>query len=118
MYRRIVVPVDGSKASLKGLDEAIKWAKAFGAQLKLLHVVNEVMMDPGYAPSVYYEQMVINMREIGKQVLAEAVAVARIQNVTVESELLEHIGGRAADCIIQVAKQWSAELILMGTHGR
>ena len=33
MYRRILVPVDGSKASLKGLDEAIKWSKAFGAQL-------------------------------------------------------------------------------------
>ncbi len=118
MYRRILVPVDGSKASFKGLDEAIKWSQSIGATLKVLHVVNEIVLDPGYAPSVYYEQMVINMRQMGKEVLANAEAKARKQNVPVASELVERIGSRVADCIIQAAKDWQAEMIVMGTHGR
>lgn len=32
--------------------------------------------------------------------------------------LLESIGGRAADLIVDQAKQWNADLIVMGTHGR
>jgi nucleotide-binding universal stress UspA family protein len=36
----------------------------------------------------------------------------------VDSVLLESIGGPAADFIIAQAKQWPADLIVMGTHGR
>src|SRR5687768_4008228 len=40
-YRRILVAVDGSPAAARGLSEAIRLAKAQGAQLFVLHVVNE-----------------------------------------------------------------------------
>jgi nucleotide-binding universal stress UspA family protein len=118
MYSRILVPVDGSGASLKGLNEAIKLAKDTGARLKLVHIVNELIVDPGIAPSVYYEPMIVGMREGGKKVLADAEAAVRAQNVQFESQLIETIGGRVADKIIEVVKQWGAELIVMGTHGR
>jgi nucleotide-binding universal stress UspA family protein len=36
----------------------------------------------------------------------------------VETELFETMGGRASDCIVAAAKQWGADLIVMGTHGR
>jgi nucleotide-binding universal stress UspA family protein len=32
--------------------------------------------------------------------------------------MLEYVGGRAADLILEDAKKWSADLIVMGTHGR
>jgi len=32
--------------------------------------------------------------------------------------LLESIGGPAADLILAQAKEWPADLIVMGTHGR
>jgi nucleotide-binding universal stress UspA family protein len=119
MYRKILVPVDGSTTSFKGLGEAIELVKATGGKLKLVHVVNELfIMDAGYAPALYYEQMVLALREAGKEVLEQAVVVAKTQDVQVESELAEAIGGRAADSIIDVARQWGAELIVMGTHGR
>jgi nucleotide-binding universal stress UspA family protein len=118
MYARILVPVDGSPTSLKGLDEAIRLAKATGARLKLIHVVNELILDSSQAPALYYEQVILNLREAGKQVLAQAEEAARKQAMTVETELLESIGGRAADSIIDVARQWRADLIVLGTHGR
>lgn len=118
MYSKILVPVDGSATSLKGLDEAIKVAKALGAKVKLVHVVNEFIMDAGYVPSVAYQQVIVSLRDLGKKVLAAAEQTARQQNVPVETQLFETIGGRAADSILEAAKQWPADLIVMGTHGR
>jgi nucleotide-binding universal stress UspA family protein len=118
MYSRILVPVDGSAPSLKGLNEAIKLAKATGATLRLVHVVNELVMDSGYLPASYYDQMIAILREQGKKVLAAAVAAARDQGMTVESEMIETVGGPAATSILEAAKIWGAQLIVMGTHGR
>jgi nucleotide-binding universal stress UspA family protein len=37
MYTKILVPVDGSLTSDRGLDEAIKLARLTGARIKLMH---------------------------------------------------------------------------------
>ena len=42
MYQKILVPVDGSPTSQRGLDEAIALGKATGARLRLIHVVDEM----------------------------------------------------------------------------
>jgi nucleotide-binding universal stress UspA family protein len=54
----------------------------------------------------------------GKLILEKALAMAREQGVQAESELVETIGGRAADRIVEAASKWRADLIVMGTHGR
>ena len=118
MYNRILVPVDGSSTSLKGLDEAIKVHRAGGGKLRIVHVLNELILDSSFAPSLYYDQVILGLRESGKSVLANAEAHARRQNVDVESELIETIGSRASSVILEAAKQWNADLIVMGTHGR
>jgi nucleotide-binding universal stress UspA family protein len=117
MYKRILVPVDGSSTSLRGLDEAIRLAKTSQASLHLVHVVNEFIIDAGYAGLVT-PQLIDSMREGGKRVLADAEAVVRRHDVVFDSALEETIGGRAADCIVAQAKHWRADLIVMGTHGR
>ncbi len=40
------------------------------------------------------------------------------QGISPECVLLESIGGAAADLILAQAKEWAADLIVMGTHGR
>ena len=32
--------------------------------------------------------------------------------------MLEHFGGQAASLIVEDAKKWKADLIVLGTHGR
>jgi nucleotide-binding universal stress UspA family protein len=44
MYKRILVPVDGSHTSTLGLSEAIKLSKDGGAKLRLIHVVDDLIM--------------------------------------------------------------------------
>lgn len=118
MYERILVPVDGSSTALRGLTEAVKLAQATGARLKLVHVVNELLLDASVAPSMYYEQVILDLRGGGQKVLAAAEGHAREQGAAVESELVETIGIRASEAILQAAKRWNADLIVMGTHGR
>lgn len=118
MYSRILVPVDGSPTSLKGLQEAIKLAKALQAKVKLVHVINELLGDYTLAPSVYYEQVIEGERAAGRKTLADAQTFARNHDADVEVELIETIGARASTIIIEAAKRWNADLIVMGTHGR
>lgn len=118
MYSRILVPIDGSDCSLKGLTEALKLAKAFKARIKLLNVVNELITEPALAPVEYQQHLIASMREAGKARLAEAQALATQESADVEVQLIETIGGRASDCIVAAATQWHADLIVMGTHGR
>lgn len=118
MYRRILVPVDGSSCSLKGLAEALKLAAESTARLKLVHVVNELISEPALAPTEYHQDLIDSMRETGQETLARAQAIARQQGADADVSLVETMGGRAADCIVDAAKQWQADLIVMGTHGR
>lgn len=118
MYRKILVPVDGSTCAMKGLNEALDLAGVLHARIKLLHIVNELILEPSLAPAEYHERLIESMRETGKAVLAEAQSLAIQREADVETELAETIGGRASDCIIDAAKRWGADLIVMGTHGR
>jgi nucleotide-binding universal stress UspA family protein len=54
MYARILVPIDGSATSMRGLTEAIKLATALQARVRVVHVINELLADYTLAPSVYY----------------------------------------------------------------
>ena len=58
------------------------------------------------------------LRETGTKVLEQAATIARRAEVSTEQRLLETVGGRAADEIVKQAKDWPADLIVMGTHGR
>ncbi|MGO9994042.1 MAG: universal stress protein [Steroidobacteraceae bacterium] len=118
MYGKILVPVDGSGASTCGLGEAIKFAKNFGGRIRLVHVVNEFIIDGVYSPGMYAGDLFQSLRDTGKTILAEAEALVRQSGIEVDSVLLESIGGPAADFIVTEAKQWPADLIVMGTHGR
>lgn len=118
MYEKILVPVDGSEASTLGLNEAIKVAKTQGSQLRLVHIVNELILDYGYSPGVYAANLIESLVKAGRNVLNAAEADVQRQGVKVECVMLESIGGPAADIIVAQAKEWQADLIVMGTHGR
>lgn len=118
MYTKLLVPVDGSVPSMIGLKEAIKLAKSQGSELQLVHVVNEWILTDAETPPVYMDKVVDSLRAKGKAVLDDAARVVRDHALEPQIVLLESIGGSAAELIVEQAKKWHAELIVMGTHGR
>lgn len=119
MYDKILVPVDGSATSTRGLDEAARLAQALHSKVKLIHIVNELIMDGGQPVTWGYDKLIEGLREGGKMILDNAVAHAKKQGIKdPESQLFEVIGGRAAHVIVDEARRWKADLIIMGTHGR
>jgi nucleotide-binding universal stress UspA family protein len=118
MYSKILVPVDGSEPSNLGLSEAIKMAVVLGSQLRLVHIVNEFVMDGTYGAGFYATDLIESLVKSGRTILDAAEATAHRKGVKTECVLLESIGGVAADLILAQAKEWQADLIVMGTHGR
>src|SRR5450432_2305988 len=108
MYAKILVPVDGSETSTLGLNEAIKIAKAQGSQLRLVHIVNEFILDYTYSPGLYAANLIESLVKAGRSVLDVAEGAAQRQGVKAEKILLESIGGVAADLIVAQATEWQA----------
>jgi nucleotide-binding universal stress UspA family protein len=118
MYDKILVPVDGSPTSTRGLDEAARLAQALRSKVKLIHIVNELILDGGQA-TWGYDKLVEGLREGGRRILDDAIAYAKKQGIKdPDSQLFEVIGGRAAHVVVDEARRWGADLIVMGTHGR
>ena len=117
MYQKILVPIDGSEISTQGLKEAIKLAKNQHSQIRLFHIANDCIVDSGYGDS-YGGQVIECARENGQKVLSGAVTLARQHGLEAETVLVESIGGPAAAMIVTEAREWPADLIVMGTHGR
>lgn len=115
MYKRILVPVDGSAASLSGLDEAIRLAKSGGGRLRVLHVVDGIAFVDVHSAFLADRN---KFRESGKQLIQEVMARVKKQHVRAEPAIVENFSGRAADTVLKDAKKWNADVIVMGTHGR
>ena len=119
MYQRILVPIDGSPTAQHGLAEAIRLARMSGGQLRLLHVVDELSIIMGMAPyATPPEDLFATMRKQGQSVLDQAREQAIGQKVAADGVLLESMGGRLADQVVEQARSWPADLIVLGTHGR
>jgi nucleotide-binding universal stress UspA family protein len=117
-YGRVLVAVDGSEPSLKGLVLALDYAQSVGAQVKAVYVLNILIPDGSAAPSICYEPLLLKLRREAAEVIASVKGRGAARDMTIEAETVETVGGRTADAILDAAKGWHADVIVMGTHGR
>jgi len=116
-YKRILVPVDGSPTSNSGLDEAVRLARAGGSKIRLLHIIDDTLAfsSPDGAGVNY---VLDALRGSARQALKDAGDRVRRARLEAETGLVENFTGRVADAIVEQAKRWRADVIVMGTHGR
>lgn len=118
MYKRILVPLDGSVTAESGLKEAIGLAAAVKAHLTLLHVVDDFSMMVEMSSVASYPDMLDGLRKYGQGVLDKAKRAAAELGVQADTTLREVMQARISDVIVDETKKQSCDLIVMGTHGR
>lgn len=118
MYQRILVALDGSETSDAALAEALKLAhESSRATLRIMTVMDipaGVLTAEG-ANEVSVER---SLRETADHVLAEAMAAVRAEGLEAETVVNECFGGAVAEHIVEEARRWNADVIVVGTHGR
>ncbi len=118
--KKILVPVDGSKASIKAVKTAVEMAQKEGAALTLITVVREVI---GYG-STYGSMVMVGSGELqkvneinhlnAKKALEKIVEDNVPQGVQVEEMV---VTGSDADEIIREATRGKYDLIVIGRRG-
>jgi len=120
MYKRILVPTDGSTLSKKAVRSALDLASSVGAEVVALNVV------PRYPTSFFEGGVGLAASEVARvekqwsdygQALADEVGKAadkagvKARAITVRSDLV-------AEAILAAARKNKCDLVVMASHGR
>jgi nucleotide-binding universal stress UspA family protein len=115
-FRRILVPTDFSDHADEAARCALRLAQAFQAELAFVHVFDVSNLPIISAYPYYYgqlnQQMIDDMRT-----RAEAALEAFVERHAAQDRERKMVVGRPANQILEQARQWPAELIVMGTSG-
>lgn len=117
MYKRILVPTDGSEITQKAVTTALSMARAFGASVFAIAVrepfpysaISEMQPTP---PQEFFDAQ----ERIANQRLSAVADAARAAGVQASTESVE--AGHPWEAIIDAAKRNDCDLIVMASHGR
>lgn len=113
MFRRILVPIDGSEPALRAARLAATMAGEQGAEVVLLTVVSvpqSLVMVAGIQQDVVEEYI----EQVSRDALVAAEVVVREAGLKVETKVEV---GIASEVIIQQAQALGADLVVMGKRG-
>lgn len=112
-YETILVPVDGSEASLKALDRAIEMAKFFKSKLVIAHVIDVRSYSLAIA---YREPLEEYAEENAKKILQDAADKAAAAGLT-DVTTVKKEGSPRSTIAKKIAPETKADLIIMGATG-
>ena len=114
MYKRILVPLDGSELAKKALDHAEKLAETFGAEIILLQVVPFM---PVYGAPELMMPFILDekQKEAAERYLTNLSEELKRRGFKVTAKV--KTGQQVAVEIIDFAKESGVDLIVMCTHG-
>jgi nucleotide-binding universal stress UspA family protein len=115
-FRRILHASDFSPASRRAFDAAVGLAKANGAALTLVHVLEPAIpwVEVDYASPRAYK-LVTSARAAATKQLGALVRKAKEAGVQSTGRLVD---GNPRDAIPRAATRMHADLVVVGTHGR
>lgn len=114
LFRRILVPIDFSEHASAALDAAIEIAKESGGTVHLLHAY-EIPLGtiPPYGVAVP-DAVLAEVRDAAARRLEKAAQRVQGAGVACETHILH---APPAQGIVEAARSFEADLIVMGTRG-
>lgn len=118
MFKKILLATDGSAASRQAAELAVGLARAHGAQLTALFVVDPYpYLGVGEANPLGFQAYMSAAMQHASQAHNEIAQLAAAEpKVDVQIRLAEDVG--APTGIVQAAKDIGADLVIVGSHGR
>ena len=115
MYKRILVPTDGSERSVKAVEGAARFARPLGATLVVMTVVEPYSYTnlAEYRPESKYDERVTAEAE---ERLEAARKIAVAAGVEVKTVMVKSFS--PAEAIIEQAEKNGCDIIFMASHGR
>lgn len=106
---KLLIPIDGSKASLNAFEKAVEIAKNYHFSMKVLSVVNVRAVSDDRA------ELVDIMIKDTNDTMKELVKNTDLTGIDVETEV---IYGEAYTTILDVAERDNVDLIVIGNRGQ
>lgn len=117
MYNHILVPVDGSKYSVRAAVRAADIAEKYQGAVTLLHVINPSQLTglgPMQDPPLITENMVSGLNEAGWAIINEALHAIGDTSVEIATEV---VWGSPDRVILAKVAEKPFDLIVMGSRG-
>lgn len=111
LFKRILVPVDGSKYMEANVGYASEIAKGMDSKLTLIHVVTLPVVAP---PEVNVDPR--PLEQAGLKILETAKKIAKKEGADPETRLGRGYGNAAQE-ILRIAEQEGFDLIVIGAKG-
>jgi nucleotide-binding universal stress UspA family protein len=112
--KKILVPIDFSKCSLKAITYAVAFARQFGAEISLLYVVQPYYVPGDYAGGLDYAALEKEIEENSDRRLNELAK--KVIGTKAKYKVLLQVG-RPVDEITRCAEELNTDLIIISTHG-
>jgi nucleotide-binding universal stress UspA family protein len=119
MFRRILVPVDGSEYASHAVEVAIDLAKRYQASVFLLHVIRDFALPKEIIGMIKAGEITESRRELLEN-SAEIIlssASEQCDGAGLLDVTSEYITGDPASRIVEYAEQKGVDLIVIGHHG-
>lgn len=114
MYKRILVPTDGSEPSRNAFRHAVRVAKMSDGEIVLLHIT--------FTPQAYWGNNLAyglniseeELRQLGKSAIDETIHDIDHEDIIITSQV---VCGSPAQRIIELVDREKIDLIIMGSSG-
>ncbi|MEM4446871.1 MAG: universal stress protein [Candidatus Jordarchaeales archaeon] len=116
LYKKILVPVDGSEHAERALERAISLAKTYNSQIILLNVVKteELEVVKQYSEASY-GLVKSYLEQAASKILEEAEKLTKKKGI--EDVVKKITYGDPAEKIVEEANNENVDLIVIGTRG-
>ncbi len=117
MFRRILVPLDGSELAEKALPYAKTLAQKYEAELLLLRILPPLIPAPDPLKTTSQASEILQMFEDqARQYVGQWQTKLEDEQIQTQVEVLE--GNPVAEMILEQSCDRNVDLIVMSTHGR
>lgn len=115
--KRVCVATDFSKPAQRAFQYGLVFAKQFGAELHLLHVIEDIIPtipEPGLA-MLPTQEIMNSLRQASEEGMKKVVSAQDVSGVRIVQVVREGVPFRELG---DYAKKESIDLVIVGTHGR